>query len=92
MEVNHLPNIQSAKKRVRVEAKANLRNRAIKSELKSMAKNFEEAIAGGDKKVATEVAKAYTGALDKARLKGTIHKNAINRKKGQISKALDSMS
>lgn len=87
-----MPNIQSAKKRVRVEAKANLRNRAVKSELKSLAKKFDESIAGSDKKAAAEIAKAYTGALDKARLKGTIHKNAINRKKAQISKALDSIS
>lgn len=87
-----MPNIQSAKKRVRVEAKANLRNRAVKSELKTMAKNFDETIASGDKEAATAAYKSYTGALDKARLKGTIHKNAINRKKAQIAKALGTLS
>lgn len=87
-----MPNIQSAKKRVRVEAKATLRNRAVKSELKTMAKKFDEAIASGDKEAATASFKAYTGALDKARLKGTIHKNAINRKKAQIAKALGTIS
>ncbi len=92
MEVNHLPNIQSAKKRVRVEAKATLRNRAVKSELKTMAKNFDAIIASGDKKAAEAMFKSYTGALDKARIKGTIHRNAINRKKAQISKALASIS
>ncbi len=92
MEVKHLPNIKSAKKRVRIEAKATLRNRIVKTELKSLAKKFGSAVESGDKEAATVLYKEYTGALDKAGLKGIVHKNGVNRKKAQISKALASIS
>lgn len=44
MEVKHLPNIKSAKRRVKVEAKATLRNRIVKTELKTLAKKFSGAV------------------------------------------------
>ena len=87
-----MANIQSAKRRIRVEAKAKARNRAVKSELKTLSKKFEEAVAAGDEKAAQEVFKAYTGALDKAKVKGTLHRNAIDRKKAQIAKTLNEMA
>jgi len=83
-----LPNIKSAERRVRVEAKANLRNRMVKSELKTVAKKFKTAVDAGDKDAAMALYKEYTGALDKAALKGTLHANNVNRKKAQISKAV----
>ncbi len=82
-----MPNIKSAERRMRVEAKANLRNRMVKSELKTVAKKFKAAVEAGDKDAATALYKEYTGALDKAALKGTLHKNNVDRKKSQISKA-----
>jgi small subunit ribosomal protein S20 len=77
---------------MRVEAKANLRNRIIKSELKTIAKKFAVAVEAGDKDAAAAMYKEYTGALDKAALKGTLHKNTVNRKKAQITKALSSLT
>ncbi|MDD5016842.1 MAG: 30S ribosomal protein S20 [Eubacteriales bacterium] len=87
-----MPNIDSAKRRMRVEAKSKLKNRMVKSELKTLAKKFNDAVSTGDKDVATALYKEYTGALDKAALKGTIHKNSSNRKKAQIAKALGSVT
>ena len=86
-----MPNIQSAKRRVRTQAKANLRNRTVKTELKTLAKKFEEAIESKDIEAAKTLFTQYTGALDKAGIKGTLHKNAVDRKKAQISKALDTI-
>ena len=77
---------------MRVEAKAKLRNRQVKSELKTLSKKFQDAVNAGDKEAATVCYIAYTGALDKAALKGTIHKNNSNRKKAQIGKALSQLS
>jgi small subunit ribosomal protein S20 len=88
MEEQDLPNIKSAERRMRVEAKANLRNRMVKSELKTVAKKFKAAVDAGDKDAAAALYKEYTGALDKAALKGTLHPNNVNRKKAQISKAV----
>jgi small subunit ribosomal protein S20 len=73
---------------MRVEAKANLRNRVVKSELKTLAKKFKAAVDASDKDAAAALYREYTGALDKAALKGTLHKNSVNRKKAQISKAI----
>ena len=87
-----MPNIKSAERRMRVEAKANLRNRMVKSELKTVAKKFKAAVGAGDKEAATALYKEYTGALDKAALKGTLHKNNADRKKAQISKAFAGLS
>ena len=87
-----MPNIKSAERRMRVEAKANLRNRMVKSELKTVAKKFKAAVDTGDKDAAAALYKEYTGALDKAALKGTLHKNNVDRKKAQISKAFAGIS
>jgi small subunit ribosomal protein S20 len=73
---------------MRVEAKANLRNRMVKSELKTVAKKFKAAVDAGNKEAALVLYKEYTGSLDKAALKGTLHSNNVNRKKAQISKAM----
>lgn len=81
-----MPNIKSAERRMRMEAKANLRNRIVKSELRTMARKFKAAVEAGDKDAALALYKEYTGALDKAALKGTLHPNNVNRKKAQISK------
>ena len=87
-----MPNIKSAEKRTRIEAKAKARNRQIKSELKTLAKKFQDSVIEGNKEAATACHNEYAGALDKAALKGTIHKNNSNRKKAQISKSLAKLS
>lgn len=77
---------------MRVEAKSKLRNRNVKSELKTIAKKFNETVTAGNKDAAETLFKEYTGALDKAALKGAIHKNSCDRKKAQASKAIASIS
>ena len=87
-----MPNIKSAKRRVRVEAKAKIRNRDIKSELKTLAKKFNEAVSAKNKDTAAALSKEYVSALDSAVIKGTIHINNCSRKKAQVAKALSSVS
>ena len=84
-EVNTLPNIKSAMKRVKVNEKKNLRNRMIKSAMKTQVKKFETALAAGE--VDGKLLSATQGAIDKAVTKGVIHKNAANRKKARLAKA-----
>lgn len=87
-----MPNIESAKRRVRVEAKAKVRNRDVKSELKTLARKFNEAVEAKNKETADVYFKDYVSALDKAVIKGTIHINNSSRKKAQASKALASLT
>jgi small subunit ribosomal protein S20 len=84
-----LANIKSQKKRVLTNAKAQLRNKSVRSEVKTAIKKVHEAVAAGDKAAATEKLQAANRALDKAASKGVVHKNqAANRKSG-IAKLVD---
>jgi small subunit ribosomal protein S20 len=76
-------NIKSQKKRNRTNEKARLRNRAIKSELKTATRAVQDAVAAGDTERAQVKAQAACRLFDKAVSKGVIHKNqAANRKSG----------
>lgn len=82
-----MPNIQSAKKRVKVNATKNLRNRMIKTGVKTAVKKYQSALTQ-DAAVANAQLSATTSAIDKAAAKGVIHKNAANRKKARLAKLM----
>jgi small subunit ribosomal protein S20 len=74
-------NIKSQKKRILTNEKSRLRNKAVKSALRTNIRKFREAVEAGDTEKAQEFAKAATRSLDKAASKGVIHANqAANRK------------
>ncbi len=76
-----MPNIKSKKKRVITNAKANERNKSVKSELKTATRKVDEAVASGDAAAAKQAAEQAGRLLDRAASKGVIHKNqAANRK------------
>ena len=80
-----MPNIKSAIKRVKVTEKKNLRNRMVKSAMKTQLKKFETAVSANE--ADAKILSATQGAVDKALAKGVIHKNAANRKKARLAKA-----
>jgi small subunit ribosomal protein S20 len=81
-------NIKSQKKRILTNEKARLRNKSVKSALRTSIRKFDEAAAAGDTEKAQELARAATRALDKAASKGVIHANqAANRKSAVASRA-----
>ena len=83
-----MPNIQSAKKRVLVSKINYASNRAAKTEMKTMVKKFDAAVAaGGD--AAQAAYKAAVKNIDQAAAKGIIHKNTAARKKSQLTKKLN---
>lgn len=81
-----MPNIKSAIKRVKVTEKKNLRNRMIKSAMKTSLRKFDAAVAAGT--ADAKLLGATQGAVDKAVAKGVMHKNAANRKKARLAKRL----
>lgn len=81
-----MANIKSQIKRNRTNEKARLRNKAVKSSLKTSVRKFNEAAASGDADKAKELAKDATRALDKAASKGVIHANQAANRKSAISK------
>lgn len=80
-----MANIKSAMKRVGITAKQNLRNRMVKSEVKTSIKRFDQAMEAGDQAVADAAYIKAVSTVDKAAGKGVIHKNAANRKKAQLA-------
>ncbi|WP_102411559.1 30S ribosomal protein S20 [Beduinella massiliensis] len=82
-----MPNIKSAIKRVKVSETKNLRNRMVKSATKTSLKKYEVALAS-DANAASALLGSTSSAVDKAAAKGVIHKNAANRKKARLARAL----
>jgi small subunit ribosomal protein S20 len=81
-------NIKSQIKRNKQNEKARLRNKAVKSELKSSVRKFREAADAGNADAAEAAMRAASIKLDKAVSKGVIHKNqAANRKSAIASRA-----
>jgi len=68
-----MANIKSQVKRIETNRKAEARNKAVRSELKSAVKAVREANAKGDKKAAAEALKNASRKLDKAVSKGVLH-------------------
>ena len=78
-----MANIKSQKKRIITNEKARMRNRAVKSELKTATRRVKDAVAAGNGAEAYAAALAACRLMDKAASKGVIHKNqAANRKSG----------
>jgi small subunit ribosomal protein S20 len=86
---NYVANIKSQIKRNATNEKRRLRNKAVKSELRTAVRSAREAAASGDAE-ATRAALVVAGRkLDKAASKGVIHKNqAANRKSALAKRAV----
>ena len=83
-----MANIKQQKKRNLTNEKARQRNRAVKSELKTMTRKVKDAVKVGDAEAAKTHALAASRKLDKAASKGVIHRNqAANRKSGVMKLA-----
>lgn len=87
-----MANIKSAKKRIKVIQTKTLRNKMIKSSLKTTIKKFLTAIEGKNVDEAKVTYLASARALDKAASKGIIHKNKATRKKSRLAAKLNSLT
>jgi small subunit ribosomal protein S20 len=83
-------NIKSQIKRIKTNEKARLRNKSVKSSLKTAVRKFREAAEAGDVEQAVALERAASRQLDKAASKGVIHANqAANRKSAMAKKAAE---
>ena len=87
-----MANIKSAKKRIKVTAKKALRNRSVKSAMKTNLKKFYAVVESGDKAAAAAMLPAMAAVVDKAAAKGILHKNAAAHKKSQLATAVNKMA
>ena len=81
-----MANIKSQIKRNKQNEKARLRNKAVKSSLKTSVRKFREAADTGDLDETTVAMRTAFRSLDKAASKGVIHKNQAANRKSAIAK------
>jgi small subunit ribosomal protein S20 len=85
-------NIKSQIKRNRQNEKARLRNKSVKSSLKTVIRKLNEASVAGNTETATTLLRDASRQLDKAVSKGVIHKNQAANRKSAIAKRIASLS
>ncbi|MCA6091452.1 30S ribosomal protein S20 [Streptomyces cinnamoneus] len=86
-----MANIKSQMKRIKTNEKARLRNKAVKSSVKTAIRAAREAIAAGDAAKADAAVALAGKKLDKAASKGVFHKNAAANKKSALAKQAASL-
>jgi small subunit ribosomal protein S20 len=84
-------NIKSQIKRIATNEKARLRNKAVRSSLKTSVRRFREAAAAGDAAKATEALRVASRQLDKAASKGVIHQNQAANRKSAMARRVSSL-
>ena len=82
---------KSAKKRIRQDAKKRLRNRHIRSTLRTAIKNITQKIEEKDAEGSKELLTKTTSIIDKAVTKGVIHKNNAARRISRLTRKVNAL-
>ena len=80
--------IKSHQKRTLTNEKARVRNKAVRTELRTHVRRVREAIAAGDKEQAGASLVVASRKLDKAATKGVIHSNQAANRKSKVAKQI----
>ncbi|UOR12254.1 30S ribosomal protein S20 [Halobacillus amylolyticus] len=86
-----MPNIKSAKKRVRVNDDARSLNAAFKSDMRTAVKRVETLVSSNDKDDAKQALTTAVKKIDKAVQRGALDKNNGNRKKSRLAKKVNAL-
>jgi len=84
--------IASGRKRARQDIKLNAHNTSLRSKFRTVVKNVQKAISGGDKAKATDLFKSAQSVVDSVADKGIFHKNKAARHKSRLAAKLKSMA
>ena len=87
-----MPNIKSAKKRMRLSERQRSGNLVVKTRVKTARRKAQEALSTGATDVAMEAVRNYSSTLDKAVKRGVIKKNTAIRRKKRATKVLRGLS
>ena len=86
-----MANIRSAIKRVRQSARRRVRNRIVRSSMRTFVKKARTILEEGDQALAAGAVREAISALDKAAQKGIIHRNSADRRKSRLMKRLSTL-
>ncbi|MGB9716155.1 MAG: 30S ribosomal protein S20 [Thermodesulfovibrionales bacterium] len=81
----------SALKRVRQSLKRNLRNKAVRTSLKTLVKKVESAVSSGNREEASKALKEVIKAFSRAASKGIIHRNNASRKISKLTRKVNTL-
>ena len=87
-----MANIKSSIKRIKVTEAKTMRNKMVKSALKTSIKKFEAAMAEGNAENAQVLLTSAVKSLDMAASKGIIHKNMAARKKSRLTSKFNAIA
>ncbi len=87
-----MANIKSQIKRVKTNEKARMRNKSVRSSVRTAVRHFREAAESGDVDQAATLQRSAARALDKAASKGVIHKNQAANRKSAMARKLSEVS
>lgn len=85
-----MANIKSQKKRIKTNERRRLRNKAVRSEVKTFTKKFEQVLQAGDKEAGAKALQEASKKLDVAVSKGVLHKNSAANRKSSMARQLSS--
>lgn len=83
---------ESALKRHRQSLKRRLRNRIVRSQMKTSLKSLSDAVDGKDKAAAKESLRATSATIARTAAKGVIHKKTASRKISRLTKRVNSLA
>ncbi len=83
-----MPNIKSAKKRMRSSEKQRVGNMTVKTKVKTVRRKTREVLATGVAETSEQAVREYSSVLDKAVKRGVIKKNTAIRRKKRVVAAL----
>ncbi|MCE7883118.1 MAG: 30S ribosomal protein S20 [Actinobacteria bacterium ATB1] len=81
-----MANIASQKKRNKQNEKARIRNKSVRSEVKTSLRRVDEAVAEGEPDAVTDSARKAQKALGVAARKGVLHKRKVARAQSQLAR------
>ena len=87
-----MANIASARKRARQAEKRRSHNMSLRTAVRSAIKNVKKAVAAGDKSAAERALQQSQGVIDRIAATGVLHRNAANRNKSRLSRAIKALS
>ena len=77
--------LASGRKRARQDVKLNAANTSLRSKFRTVIKNVQKAVLGGEKTKATELLQSAQSVIDSVADKGLFHKNKAARHKSRLS-------
>jgi len=78
----------SARKRIRQAEKRRLRNRAVRTRVRTATKKVLQAVASGDRESAAMALRIAQSVIDRAAKRGVLHPRAAARRKARLARRL----